>query len=159
MTRSLWLRLSAMMFLQYFILGSWAVTLPTYLMATPTEGGLNLSARDVGLLYGTMAIGATVSPFLVGLIADRLFAGERVLVLLHTIGAAILLAIAVACVGFQDDEDHALRKLAFVERVGDEELWRLLWHQRYARDYLAGRTERPGPPVWMQPPYDKLFRI
>ena len=57
MSVSLRLRLSLLMFLQYAILGLWAVTLPTFLKSPPNEGGLALPARDVGLLYGTLALG------------------------------------------------------------------------------------------------------
>src|SRR5262249_19128208 len=59
-------------------------------MGSPHEGGLNLSARHVGLIYGTLAIGATVSPLFVGLLADRLFATQRVLAALHLLGAGLL---------------------------------------------------------------------
>ena len=72
MGRSLRLRLSAMMFLQYFVLGAWVVTLPTFLMAAPPDGGLNLSAEHVGLIISTLSLAATASPLLVGQVRSPL---------------------------------------------------------------------------------------
>jgi len=78
-------RLSAMMFLQFFIWGAWFVTLSTYL-----GRGLNFSGTDIGAAYSTMPWGAIVAPFLVGMVADRFFAAEKVLGVLHLVGAGLL---------------------------------------------------------------------
>jgi nucleoside transporter len=90
MPPALRLKLSLLMFLQFGILGLWAVPLPTFLKAAPHEGGVGLSAGDIGLIYSTLALGATLSPLFVGLLADRLFATQRVLAVLHLAGALLL---------------------------------------------------------------------
>ncbi|MGH8021340.1 MAG: nucleoside permease [Opitutaceae bacterium] len=78
-------RLSLMMFLQFFIWGSWAVTLGTYLLQT-----LGFTGTQTARAYSTMPWGAIVAPFIVGMIVDRFFAAEKVLAVLHLAGAALL---------------------------------------------------------------------
>jgi nucleoside transporter len=79
------LRLSLMMFVQYFIYGAWLVTLGTFLGTS-----LGATGTEVGLAYMMPAIAAILSPFIVGMIADRFFATEKVLAALHLIGALLL---------------------------------------------------------------------
>jgi nucleoside transporter len=85
MTFGLRARLSGMMFLEFFIWGAWFVTLSTYLGRT-----LNFSGTEIALAYASMPWGAIAAPVIVGLVADRFFAAERMLALLHLAGAGLL---------------------------------------------------------------------
>ncbi len=86
--RSVRVSLSALQFLQNFLLGSWWVTLATFL-----ADDLGASPERIALAVMSGAVGAIVSPFVVGLVADRYLAGERVLRILHIV-VAILLVVA-----------------------------------------------------------------
>jgi nucleoside transporter len=105
-------RLAAMMFLQYAVQGLWAVPLAAFLMASPHEGGLNMPAGRVALIYATMSIGALVSPLLLGLICDRLVAVQRMLAGLHFVGAGLLAAMLVWGVRCEKDVQDAFDEIA-----------------------------------------------
>jgi|TARA_R110002051_G_scaffold124451_2_gene197670 nucleoside transporter len=79
------IQLSLMMFLEFFIWGGWFVTLGTFL-------GNNLGAEgaEIGQAFSTQSWGAIIAPFIIGLIADRYFNAERILGVLHIIGAGLM---------------------------------------------------------------------
>lgn len=84
-TVTTWGKLGVMMFLQYFVWGAWWVTLGTYLSQTQ-----KFSGDQVGKIYGTAALAGMISPFIVGMVADRFFATQRILATLHLVGAVVL---------------------------------------------------------------------
>ena len=88
MNSSVRIRLSALMFLEFFIWGSWYVTLGTYL-----DKVLHATGIEIGAAYSAMAVATIFSPFFVGMIADRFFPAQRVLGVLHLAGAALLYCI------------------------------------------------------------------
>ncbi len=78
-------QLSFMMFLEFFIWGGWFVTLGTFL-------GDNLKATggEIAMAFSTQSWGAIIAPFIIGLIADRYFNAERILGVLHLLGAFLM---------------------------------------------------------------------
>src|SRR5687767_14054869 len=78
-------KLSLMMLLQYLIWSAWYVTMNPYMK-------LNIGATDVqiGAAYSALAIATIISPFFVGMIADRYFAAQRLMGVLHIVGGVLL---------------------------------------------------------------------
>lgn len=85
MKKSIQFQLSLMMFLEFFIWGGWFVTMGTFL-------GSNLSASggETAMAYSTQSWGAIIAPFIIGLIADRYFNAEKILGVLHLVGAVLM---------------------------------------------------------------------
>lgn len=77
--------LGLMMFLQYYIWGAWYVTMGTYMGEVLKSSGV-----AIGAAYGAGAIATIISPFFVGMIADRFFAAQKIMGVLHLMGAALL---------------------------------------------------------------------
>ena len=77
-------QLSAMMFLQFVVWGSWYGQLSKYLFA------INFTGEQVGNIYATFSIAMIISPFLVGMVADRFFSAQKVLGVLNIVGAGLL---------------------------------------------------------------------
>ncbi len=91
MKRSIRLQLSVMMFLEFFVWGSWFVTMGTYL-----GRALGTSGEEVGTAYMTQAWGAIIAPFIVGLIADRFFSAQRLLGVIHILGSTLMYYIGTS---------------------------------------------------------------
>jgi nucleoside transporter len=88
MDLSLRIPLSIMNFLEFAIWGAWFVVLGNYL------NSLNFSRKDIGRIYATMPIGAIIAPMFLGTIADRYFAAEQCMGVLHLLGAVFLVLMA-----------------------------------------------------------------
>ncbi len=73
------------MFLEFFIWGAWFVTLGPFLGNT-----LHATGAQTGSVFSTQSWGAMIAPFIIGLIADRYFNAERILGVLHLVGAVLM---------------------------------------------------------------------
>jgi nucleoside transporter len=91
MSSNLRFRLGAMMMLQFFIWGGWFVTMGSYLAAN-----LAATGSQSALAYSTQSWGAIIAPFVVGLIADKYFNAERLLGIIHLLGAVLLYRLSMA---------------------------------------------------------------
>jgi len=85
---SLKFKLSAMMFIEWFIWGAWFVPLWQYL------NHIGFSTSQIAWSYSCTSIAAIVSPVFVGVVADRYFSAQKVLSILHFVGAVLLFIIA-----------------------------------------------------------------
>lgn len=77
-------RLSIMMFLQFFVWGAWYVTAPNYL------GTIGFGAADFGWTYSVGPIAGLIAPLFVGMVADRFFPAQVVLGVMHLVGAGCM---------------------------------------------------------------------
>ncbi|MGO4906353.1 nucleoside permease [Flavobacterium sp. W20_MBD1_R3] len=85
MNSTIRIKLSIMMFLEFFIWGAWFVTLGTFL-----GNNLKASGSETAAVFSTQSWGAIIAPFIIGLIADRYFNAEKILGILHLIGAFLM---------------------------------------------------------------------
>src|SRR6187431_646117 len=85
MNTTIRIKLSVMMFLEFFIWGAWFVTLGTFL-----GNNLKASGSETAAVFSTQSWGAIIAPFIIGLIADRYFNAERILGVLHLVGALLM---------------------------------------------------------------------
>jgi nucleoside transporter len=85
MKPTIFAKLSIMMFLEYFVWGSWYVTLGTYMSVF-----LDSNAVQIGAAFSAAAVATMISPFFVGMVADRFFAAQRIMGVLHLVGAVLL---------------------------------------------------------------------
>jgi len=79
-------RLTVMNFMQFFVWGSWLISLGTYMIVT-----LGFTGGQVGSIYATMGVGSIFMPGLMGIVADRWMNAERVYGICHLVGAGLLL--------------------------------------------------------------------
>jgi nucleoside transporter len=87
-----YLRLCIAYFCQFAIWGAWAGALGQY-----AGGVLKCSGGEIGSLYNAIPFGAVIAPLIIGPIADRYFASQKVMSLLHFIGGIALLICGVLC--------------------------------------------------------------
>ncbi|MBS1522533.1 MAG: nucleoside permease [Bacteroidetes bacterium] len=85
MTTGIRVKLSTMMFLEFFVWGAWFVTMGTYLTK-----GLHSTDVQSATAYATQSFGAIIAPFIIGLIADKYFSAQKILGVLHLLGAALM---------------------------------------------------------------------
>lgn len=90
MAMGLRVRLSIMMFMQYFVFGTWLAVLPIHLESS----GVGLSAGQTGWVMSVYGFGAILGPFLLGQLADRYMATERVMAIAHFLGGFLLIGSA-----------------------------------------------------------------
>ena len=76
--------LSVMMFLEFFVWGAWYVTAPNYLAT------IGFKASDFGWTYSVGPLAGIITPLFVGMVADRFFSAQKVLGIMHLIGAALM---------------------------------------------------------------------
>ncbi|HLZ90048.1 MAG TPA: nucleoside permease [Puia sp.] len=81
-------QLAFMMFVEYFIWGAWYVTMGSYMPANLHSSGL-----QIGAAYSALAIATMISPFFVGLVADRYFPAQKIMGFMHLLGGVLLFLV------------------------------------------------------------------
>ncbi len=110
MNLTLRLQLSVMMFAQFFVWGAWYVTAPNYL------GTIGFTATDFGWTFAVGPIAGMISPFFVGMIADRFFPAQRVFGVMHILGAAIMF-FATTLMKAQNPSPDAINLVFFAYQI------------------------------------------
>ncbi len=98
MSPNLFVRLWVMMFIQYFFWGAWYVSAYPYL-----SNKVGFDAGDLSWTYSMAPLAAMISPFFIGMIADRFFATQKVLGILHILGGVLLWAAGIYTLGENPD--------------------------------------------------------
>ena len=117
-------QLSAMIFSQFFIWGTWFMTMGTYLFTIGFKG------PDVGAAYSTTGWAAILSPFFIGMVADRFFGAEKVLEFLHLFMVLMLFFFALVTYGVgilvgAQISGHVFQYYALIGGAYD---WEPTWH-------------------------------
>ncbi len=84
-------KLGLMMFLDFFVWGTWYVTMGTYLVDAFGADGI-----QVAIAYEAQAIGAIVAPVIVGILADRYFSAQKLMGVIHLVGAVLLYQASIS---------------------------------------------------------------
>jgi len=82
------LRLTVMSFLQFFVWGSWLLTIGAYWFQTKQWSG-----TEFGAIFSTMGIASLFMPAIAGIIADRWINAEKLYGIFHILGAIVLFTI------------------------------------------------------------------
>src|SRR3954465_14347621 len=85
MSKKTGVQLAFMMFVEYFIWCAWYVTMGTYMGENLHSTGL-----QIGAAFSALAIATMISPFFIGMIADRYFAAQKIMGIFHIVGGALL---------------------------------------------------------------------
>ena len=88
------IRLIVMNFLQFFVWGSWLCTLGLYMTTAVGEGGLGFDGQLVGSVFALSGIASLIMPGIMGILSDKKINAERLMGILHLLGACALLYAA-----------------------------------------------------------------
>lgn len=83
------LRLTILNFLELFVFGAWLISLGGYL-----GGSLHFEGFQIGKVFTTLGLASLVMPAIVGIIADKYLNAQKVLGILHLIGAGFMIYLA-----------------------------------------------------------------